>query len=168
VKYRLAPTLALASALFLFGAVQGTHAAQTPTKTTPRAAPRAGAKDPKEALARKVMDLSGAGNMGKQVLDAMMEQFKQMPNLPPGFADKFKEMARAEDIVDLVVPVYVKNYDSATLQAVIDFYESDGGRAFAAKQPQVVAESQRAGQQWGMQLAQKVMSELQKNDPSSH
>jgi hypothetical protein len=161
VKNRLVPTLALASALLLSGAAQQTPAAHTPSSS----APRSKTVDPKEALVRKLLTLSGAGNLGKQVVDAMMDQFKQMPNLPPGFTEKFKEMARPDEIVELIVPVYVKSYDTATLQAVVDFYQSDAGRAFVAKQPLVFAESQKAGQRWGTDLAQKVLAELQGSPP---
>src|SRR5262249_28257373 len=151
-------------ALLLSGAAQ-----QAPSKGTPStSAPRSKTVDPKEALVRKLLTLSGAGNLGKQVVDAMMDQFKQMPSLPPGFAEKFKEMARPEEIVELIVPIYVKSYDTATLQAVVDFYQSESGRAFVAKQPLVVAESQKAGQRWGADLAQKVLAELQSPPPATH
>ena len=166
MKNLVAPTLALASALLLSAAFQGTHAKSDPAPGAPRANAHATAVDPKEAKVRKLMQLSGAGNLGKQLIDAMLDQFNQMPNIPEGFVAKFKEKARAEDLVDLVVPIYVKHFDDATLQAVLDFYQSDAGRTFAAKQPQVLAESQRAGQKWGMELAQKVLAELNPEKPA--
>lgn len=164
MKNRLFPTLALASALLLSGAAQQTPSTRSPAKSAARTAPA----DPKEALVRKLMTLSGAGNLGKQVIDAMMDQFNQMPNLPEGFIAKFKKMAHPEDIVELVVPIYARSYDTATLQAVVDFYQSEAGRAFVAKQPLVVAESQRAGQRWGTDIAQKVLAELQSPPPATH
>ncbi len=164
MKKRLASILALASALLLFGSIQASIAAQTPPKPAARPGVRAQPADPRETLVRKLMSLTGAGNLGKQALDAMMDQFGRMPNLPEGFADKFKAMAHPEDLVELIVPIYVKNYDMETLQAAVDFYDSDAGHRFSAKQGAVLSESQRAGQKWGMELSQKVLSQLQSED----
>ena len=168
MKPSFARPLALAPALLILAAFLGSPAAQAPSKSAPRPGARATRADPKEALARRLMELSGAGQLGKQVVDGMLDQFKRMPGLPEGFTEKFKELARPDEIVDLVVPIYARNYDAPTLQAVIDFYESDGGRAFVQKQPTVLAESQQVGQQWGLELSQRVVAELRSGRPAPH
>jgi len=128
--------------------------------TSARAARVESSVEDKEAKVRKLLELTGAGDMGKQVADAMMDQFATMPNLPPGFAEKFKQLAQPSQLVDLIVPIYMKHLDAPTLDAAIAFYSSPAGRTLASKQSVLVQESMQAGQQWGQNLAMQVLQGL--------
>jgi hypothetical protein len=118
----------------------------------------------KEAKVRRLMELTGAGNIGKQTLDAMMEQFRRSPDLPPGFVEKFKAAAKPDDIVNLVVPVYMKLLDEATIDAAIAFHASEAGRKLSQAQPAIMKESMEAGARWGQETALKVLRELEKDN----
>jgi hypothetical protein len=113
-----------------------------------------------EQLARKILELTGAADLGKQVIDGMSENLRKLPGLPPGFTDRLKQNARAEDLTELVVPIYVKNYDRETMIAAIRFYQSKHGQTLVAKLPQVTQESMDAGRIWGRALAEKTLKEM--------
>jgi hypothetical protein len=119
----------------------------------------------KEKLARELMALSGAADMGKQVMHGMMEQFRSNPAIPPKFVDKFLELAKPEQLVEMVVPLYVRIYDEETLAAAVAFYKTKSGKALIAGLPQITQESMALGQKWGQELAAKVLSELNAQKP---
>jgi hypothetical protein len=118
------------------------------------------AKLTNEQLARKLLDVMGTSELGKQVGDAMMESFRKMPNLPPGFIDKFKQNMHVETLNDIVVGVYLKHLDRAEMTAAINFYQSEQGKRIVAALPIVTQESMEAGKVWGTDLAKKTLAEL--------
>lgn len=113
-----------------------------------------------EAKIRQLMEQTGAADLGSQALNQMLDAFRQMPGLPDGFLDKFKELAKPEELVEMVVPIYKKHLDEKTIDAVIAFASTPEGKKFYAAQPALLRESMAAGQKWGEQLAQKVLREL--------
>ena len=115
----------------------------------------------KEAKVRRLLDLTGAGNMGKQAVDAMLDNFAHNKQLPKGFIPKFKARAKPDDLVNLVVPIYMKHLDDRALDGAIRFFSSPAGQAFVEAQPKMVRESMTVGQQWGMKLAKQTMAELE-------
>ena len=119
----------------------------------------------KEELTRKLLQLTGSADLGKQMMEGMAGQFRQTPGVTEEFIDTFLELAKPEDLIDLIVPLYVKAFDVQTLEAAIVFYESPAGRKLVEMQPQLTQESMVLGQQWGMELAQetqRVMEERRK------
>jgi len=113
-----------------------------------------------EHLVRKLLDVTNASNLGKQVADSMMETFRKMPALPSGFVDRFKANLRPETLVELVVPIYLKYYDRKTLIAMIRFYDTEAGRKLVAQSPAVTKETMEAGKAWGTALAEKTMKQI--------
>ncbi len=157
---------------FAFGAL-GCASAPPPASTCANApaigvasAPGADApgEDPaaltNEQLATKLLELTGATHLGKQVMDGMTENFSKFPGLPPGFLDRFRENAHPEELTALLVPIYVKNFDRDTLMAAIRFYESKYGRILVAALPAATKEGMEAGQTWGKKLAEKTLSDM--------
>ncbi len=113
-----------------------------------------------EQLVRKLLDATGAAALGKQVGDSMIDTFQKMPNLPPGFLEKFKQNMHTDELTELIVPIYLKHYDHKTLIAAIRFYQSDAGRTLVKALPAVTAESMEAGKAWGANLAKKTLRQL--------
>ncbi|MEO8877878.1 MAG: DUF2059 domain-containing protein [Polyangiaceae bacterium] len=113
-----------------------------------------------EQLVRKLLDVTGAGNLGVQVAHNMMETFRKMPDLPPGFIDKFKENMKVSELTDVIVPIYLKHYDRKTLIAAIHFYQTDAGQTIVKSLPLVTAESMEVGKAWGTKLAKKTLNDL--------
>lgn len=112
-----------------------------------------------EALARRLMAATGAADLGKQMMDAMMNQMKGMPGMRPELLERIAAEADTDELTELVVPIYTNNLDEKTLKAAVKFFESPAGQKLAEAQPAIMAESMTAGQQWGQQLVQRVLVE---------
>lgn len=120
-----------------------------------------------EEVARELLEVSGAGQMGLQVMQQMLATYKTtMPDVPQEFWDEILKDVDPEELVDLVTPIYVKHLTKEEMEAAITFYRTPAGKAILAKLPVIMQESMTAGQQWGMQLGAKVQKRLQerKND----
>ncbi|MFY0562509.1 DUF2059 domain-containing protein [Archangium lansingense] len=123
--------------------------------------PEAQATKRKQEKVRRLMALTGAEDTGQQMLDLMTSHFEQMStSVPPGFLEKFREVARQESIVDMLVPVYMKHFTEEDLDAAIAFHESPAGKRFLAAQPRVMEEAKEVGEKWGVQLAEKTLRAL--------
>ena len=115
-----------------------------------------------DAKVRELLALTGAGEIGVQLMDGMLEQFRQMPGLPEGFIEAFQKLAKPESLVDLIVPIYRKHLDEATIDASLAFYRTPNGRKLLAAQPAIATESMATGQEWGKNLGAEVMRTLRR------
>ena len=108
------------------------------------------------------MELTGSADLGQQMMEGMLAQFRQTPGVSEEFIDVFLEVANPDDVVDLVVPLYVEALDRETLEATVEFYKTPAGRKLIAAQPMLVQQSMTVGQQWGTKVAgeaQRVLDE---------
>ncbi len=118
-----------------------------------------------EEVARELLEVSGAGQMGLQVMQQMLASFKStMPDVPQEFWDEFIRDVDPDELVKLVIPIYVKHLTKEEMEAAIAFYKTPAGQAILAKLPMIMQESMTAGQQWGMQLAAEVQRRLQEKN----
>ncbi|WNG42804.1 DUF2059 domain-containing protein [Archangium minus] len=136
------------------------HSGAGTTEAPAAASESSAAKLRKEQKVRQLMALTGAEDTGRQMIDMMTGHFQQMSKIPPGFMEKFREMAAQESIVDLLVPVYMKNFSEEDLDAAIAFHGSPAGKRFLAAQPVLLQEAKAVGEQWGVRLAEKTLQAL--------
>lgn len=118
----------------------------------------------KERKIRELMQLSGAGKIGKQAADALLDSFKNSPGMSNEFLDRFRKEIDPSDLVDMIVPIYGKYLAENDIDALIEFYKSPVGRKLTSVQPQIMRESVAAGQKWGQQLATKIVAEMRKQN----
>lgn len=114
-----------------------------------------------EALARKLLEVTGAARTGKLLLDDILETLGKMQGLPAVLIERLKQNARADDLIDLLVPVYLKHYERPLMIAAIRFYDSEPGRALIALEPALLADAGEVGGSWGKAFAEKTLRELQ-------
>ena len=165
----LLPPFAVTSLAVLVAGCGGSAPTQAPLASPGSAAPtQTGPADPDDGLAklsdeqivRKLLEVTGASGLGKQVADSMMDSFRKMPNLPPGFIDRFQQNLRTETLVDLIVPIYLKHYDRQTLMAAIRFYESTPGQD-DGQGPADGDQGEHGGRQGlGRRFARKTLKDL--------
>lgn len=77
-----------------------------------------------------------------------------------GFEAKVLEKGFS-DLYDLLLPIYKKHFTIEDLDGFITFYKSDIGRRLIEKTPALMQESMQAGAQWGTELAQIVLEEME-------
>lgn len=120
----------------------------------------------KQQRIREMLILMRSGELGLQVLDQMIETMKRtMPGAPEEFWTSFRQKVKAEELVDLLVPVYDKNLEAGDVEEAIRFFSSPAGRRFVERQPVILEESMAAGQRWGEEIARRALEELQKSRP---
>jgi hypothetical protein len=111
-----------------------------------------------EASIKELMALTGAGNIGIQVMQTMLPTLKQLvPQAPDSFWTEFMSGVHPEDLEKLVVPIYQKHFTEQEIRETIEFYNSPTGRKVVQQLPMVMQESMAVGRVYGQQLAQKVI-----------
>lgn len=115
----------------------------------------------KEKDIRKLLEVTGAAQIGKQVLDQMLESFKTtLPDVPAEFwTEAMKEFDPAV-LVERTVPIYDRHFTHQEIQGLIAFYETPLGRKTISVLPAITQESFEIGQQWGLEIANKVQERL--------
>lgn len=115
----------------------------------------------KRTKIRRLLALTGSAELGMQVMEQMFRSFQRsMPNVPESFWTELRKEVHPDDLVELIVPIYERNLSEADIDALVTFYESQAGKRFTAALPKITAESQSAGEQWGRQLAERVLTRL--------
>ncbi len=127
------------------------------------AAPSASdAESTKVERIREVMELTGAGDLGMQVMQLIVEPMKgSLPDVPAEVWDEILEGVSADDLVELTIPIYDRNFTSEEIDAMLVFYRTPAGQSMMRKMPVVVQESMMAGQAWGQAIAQDAIAKLQ-------
>ncbi|UTW62758.1 DUF2059 domain-containing protein [bacterium SCSIO 12741] len=114
----------------------------------------------------KYFELNGTEETFETVVEQMMEQMKSTrTDVPAEIWDEFsQEMQKTslKDLTKMLAPVYYKHLTEADLDKLNAFYQSDVGKKLAEKTPIITQESMAIGQQWGLQIAEKVIKELEK------
>ena len=76
------------------------------------------------------------------------------------FWDDFAKEIKAEDLVNLIIPIYDKYYTEDDIDQLISFYNTPTGKKMIETLPIVTQESMTAGQAWGKLIGEKVIQQL--------
>jgi uncharacterized protein len=140
-------------------------------------APTSSAIDPqKEARIRELMDLTGAKNLGQELVRAGMEQFRStvqdsQPDNPrakqfvDAFVARFQKHFDPDTLTERIIPIYDKYLTNDDLKGLIDYYHSPLGQRMLKSLPELTRESQATGFAMGQKAAQETMDELKADFP---
>jgi uncharacterized protein len=118
----------------------------------------------KDKLVRELIALTGSDQIGMQVLDAMLQQFQAaFKAVPAEYWVKLRQGFKAEELVDLVVPIYAKNFSTSELKELIGFYQTPIGKKVIKTLPTIAGESMSAGQAWGQKKAAEILEQLKRD-----
>lgn len=107
----------------------------------------------------KLMERTGAGQLGIQVMNQMLPSLKKMvPDAPEEFWRDFMAEVDANEMVNMVIPIYQKYLTEEDVKVMNAFYNSETGKKLIRVQPSIMRESMMLGQQWGQGIAQKVLT----------
>lgn len=110
---------------------------------------------------RKLLGLTGSGKLGVQVMENMLASYKSnLPNVDSTVWIEIRKDIKAEDLVNLIVPIYDRNFTDEEVRQLIEFYSSPVGKKILQKMPSIVQESMEAGRTWGKALGEKVVDRL--------
>lgn len=149
--------------LLLTLALDAAHAKPASPPPAAPAPPAAAAIDPAlEASIRTLITVSGGAGLGKQMFEGMMASMSEaMPQVPASFWEGAKAEFDPDEFTALLVPIYAKYYNREEIEQLITFYQSPLGQKMVSTSPAVVQDSMAAGQVWGQQIAQRVITRLQ-------
>lgn len=110
---------------------------------------------------KSLMTLTGSGNLGVSMIDTMIESFKKtMPEVPNEFWIEFRKEVNAEEIVNLMIPIYDKYFTEKEVDELIAFYNTPIGKKMISTLPTIMKESMEVGKIWGQELGKKVYNRL--------
>ena len=130
----------------------------------------------KETDIRQLMDVTGAKDLGQQIMSAGIAQFRasvteSQPDNPrakqfaDAFALRFEKHFDPRSLTETVIPIYDQHLSSEDLKELLAYYESPFGQRMLKVLPEVARESQAAGLKLGQKAAQEVMEELKGEYP---
>lgn len=113
---------------------------------------------------QNMLSASGAEQTFKASISQIMVMMKQQkPDIPQDFWTVMETEFGAtsiRDLIDLLAPIYEKHLTIDDLNQLTAFYQSPVGKKFAQKTPLITQESIQAGQNWGMQLGEKIANKI--------
>ena len=110
---------------------------------------------------KNLLEMTGSGKLGVQVANNMMAAFqKSYTTVDEKFWDDFAKEIKAEDLVNLIIPIYDKYYTEDDIDQLTSFYNTPTGKKMIETLPIVTQESMTAGQAWGKQIGEKVIQQL--------
>ena len=130
----------------------------------------------KEADIKKLMELTGAINIGFQLGKMMSQQINQQirslrPDIPTHALDIVdeeifnlakKSMAEEGGLIDILITIYSKYYTHQEIKGLTEFYQTDLGKKTIRIMPNLMSESMIAGQQWAQRLAPALTEIVQR------
>ena len=130
----------------------------------------------KQARIRELMDITGAKDLGQQLIEAGMDQFRSsvqdaQPNNPrakqfvDAFVAGFQKRFDYNSLNEQIIPIYDKYLTTEDLKGLLDYYHSPLGQRMLKTLPAVTRESQAAGYALGRKAAQDTMEDLKTDFP---
>jgi len=122
----------------------------------------AGEPSREEELAKQLMEVSGVGEMLQQFMTQMAQSLRSSQGeASEEFWDEFLAQADLEGLEEAVAGIYLTHFTAEEMEASLEFYRSPAGQSILQKMPVVMQEAMAIGQQWGMELGQKISDELE-------
>ena len=110
---------------------------------------------------RELMDVTGAGKLGVQMLSTLIQSYKkEVPSVPEEFWDEFVRQVNPNDLMDLVVPIYSKYFTEEEINQIVKFYKTPIGKKMVEKLPLIMQDSYRVGAEWGQKIGEQVAERL--------
>jgi hypothetical protein len=120
------------------------------------------ATEPTDADVRRLLEVSGAADIGNQVLTTLTASMrKAYPDVPDAVWNDLVAELRSVDLVEMTIPIYRKYMTADDVRGLLAFHETPLGRKMLRVQPLIMRDSMEVGQKWGQQSTQRVLKRLQ-------
>ena len=115
----------------------------------------------KTKLVRELVGITGADRVGGQIMDALIQQFRQVyKDVPVEYWNDLRSTVQEEELSNRIVPLYTERFSVAELNELLGFYRSPLGKKLIAELPEITQQSVAIGQEWGKQQAGKLVEKL--------
>ncbi|MBL4715432.1 MAG: DUF2059 domain-containing protein [Bacteroidia bacterium] len=113
---------------------------------------------------KNMFDVSGTEESYKAIITQMVTMFKlQYTDVREEVWDEFEKdflKTSLNDLVEMLVPIYIKYMTKEDLEALIVFYETPVGKKFAKNTPLIMQDSMKIGEEWGMKIGEKFVKKM--------
>ena len=119
----------------------------------------------------RLMELTGAHNLARQMIDGMMASVKGSTHNADKelqakvfriFEEEITKVFTVERVENLIFPIYDKYFTDDEIVALIAFYESPLGKKTTSVLPQIMNESMSIGEILGREVNQKALERIEK------
>lgn len=123
------------------------------------------AQDNMEDKVSEFLELTGAKARFYMVIDQMIDLQKNGygETIENEFFEEFRAKVKDngyEEILEKLMPVYLKYFSEEEMDGLLAFYKSDIGKSFTEKQPMVMQETMAIGAEWGEKISEDILSTL--------
>jgi uncharacterized protein len=135
------------------------------------------AVDPaKLADIHRLFELTGAANLGAQMMDAMSKNVKPLmtKSLPAGdyreklidlWFERFRSKFNPDTILNMAIPVYDKHLTREDIRGLIEFYQTPLGQKAIHELPAIQTELFENGSKLGQEVGMTSMREVLAENP---
>lgn len=115
----------------------------------------------KDLKIAELLEMMGTTQTMKTSYEFFIANYKkQYPEAPAEFWQKATSLVNYADLMKRIIPVYSKHFTEQEIDDLIKFYNSSTGKTMIEKMPMILQESMMLGQEWGIELAQKIEKEI--------
>lgn len=108
----------------------------------------------------KLIDKTQAAQLGVDTFHQMMSTFAASGQIPAEMLALFKEEAKADELAELLMPIYQKHLSEEDIQGALEFYETEAGKNMIKTLPAIMLDSAAAGEVWGERISERVMERM--------
>lgn len=110
---------------------------------------------------RELLAVTNSAKLGDQMLDQIFYSYEKMiPNVPAEIWREARARMQANDLVELVIPIYAKHFNRDDIKGLISFYKSPIGKKLVANQGAIMQESMAIGMAWGQEVSKGIEDDL--------
>ncbi len=98
------------------------------------------------------------------IFDNIVQQQKDNQSYDPEFWTLFNKKIKEggiEELSNQLIPIYDKYFTEKQLIKIIQFYESDIGKHVLSTKNQILEESMKVGEEWGADMGQEILAEIE-------
>lgn len=120
-------------------------------------------KNSKAQKIKHLLELTGSAKIGVQVVHNMIGTYKNYyPDIPQSTWDELLKEINADEIINLIIPIYDKYYTEQEIDELIKFYQTPVGQKTIKVLPNITQESMAAGEKWGREIAERINRKIKK------
>lgn len=109
---------------------------------------------------RKLISLTDASNLGKELMGMLFKELTQDAKLNQIIKEEMMSEIDFGELGDLLVPVYDRNFTHGDIKSMIAFYDSPVGKKLISVLPSVTKETMVVGQIWGEKMAIRLENKI--------
>ncbi|AYO57174.1 hypothetical protein CO230_02955 [Chryseobacterium sp. 6424] len=123
----------------------------------------ANAQQTKEQKVKELLSITGTTQMMESTFEQILSYYQSTyPDVPTEYWQKAMKLANFDQVIDQIIPVYLKHFSESEISDVIAFYKTTTGQKIIIKMPVIYQESMEIGREWGTELAKKIEKDILK------